>query len=470
MVERNPFRFHNGRVARTIDELIACCREDKAAAAHHLARDDFELWFTYMGYDYLAEWTAAIREEPDMRIRVELFTSLSPVLVFLQKSRERRLSFLLVGRTGVGKSSTINYFLGAEIAPVGDHVPVTASVVSYDTEIYGVPVRVTDTPGLCDGAKKNGEYLLDTRAAVEEKGLDCCWFVSTLVENRVRVDEIEALHDLTVAFGLKIWDQMVVVLTHADMFQAADAYIDRLEKRSRVLRERIGTTLVECGASADEAHRIAAGVPFVGVTNEHERTPSGERWLGELFQTTLERMPPLGAGSLLMATAERLSFTDGAAPAAKGNGRGSGKKKDNGKAKSKAPPAPSRPVPAVWSPPAPRAVQAAPRSSALEVRPKPKPPVLVGEIVNSAPPAPHKPREGFHEVHTVKAQPAVTVHQQIYIDNRGRFDKTVNQHIHQAVGADVREPSKSVLAIARVLDKGVKLMKGAVKAVVGWFF
>jgi len=54
----------------------------------------------------------------------------------LQAQIGKKFVFLLVGRTGVGKSSTVNSLMGKEIASVGDYEPTTMEVKNYDSEIF----------------------------------------------------------------------------------------------------------------------------------------------------------------------------------------------------------------------------------------------------------------------------------------------------------------------------------------------
>lgn len=55
---------------------------------------------------------------------------------------------LLLGKTGAGKSSFINYFLGKSIAETGDGKPVTPHLTAYEFRDGGYPITVFDTKGL----------------------------------------------------------------------------------------------------------------------------------------------------------------------------------------------------------------------------------------------------------------------------------------------------------------------------------
>ena len=68
----------------------------------------------------------------------------------------RPLDLLLVGATGVGKSSTLNALFGSEIAKVGEGVdPETMQVVHYE---LSEALRVWDSPGLGDGVASDKNH------------------------------------------------------------------------------------------------------------------------------------------------------------------------------------------------------------------------------------------------------------------------------------------------------------------------
>lgn len=124
----------------------------------------------------------------------------------LQAQNGKKFVLLLVGRTGVGKSSTVNSLMGKEIAPVGDYEPTTMEVKNYDSDINGIKCTVIDTPGLCDDLEEEEndyKYLELIRSKVNQ--VDSMWFVSRLDETRVSTDEKRGIKLISEAFKPKIW-------------------------------------------------------------------------------------------------------------------------------------------------------------------------------------------------------------------------------------------------------------------------
>ena len=308
------FSLSDGTAASSPDSLIRWCEANPQEGAQHLLTGDFAKWLTEWGRDDLVQVaTDALAHGRDDAEKLSLFIGFSKIADYFQRSLTRRFTFLLVGRTGVGKSSTINTLLGKEVAEIGNTVPVTSEVVSYDTDILSIPCRVVDTPGLSDGSRMDDDYLVRMHKAVGKPGVDCVWFVTPLTETRVRDDEISAINHITEAFGPEIWSRSVVVLSFADYLSVPERFQRQMTVRPGPLRKAIADA-VGGEPTRPVGSQIAAGIPFVAVTNEQDTTPDGAHWLGHLYVETLDRMSAAGFGPLFLALMGRAAGPAGPAP------------------------------------------------------------------------------------------------------------------------------------------------------------
>ena len=225
----------------------------------------------------------------------------------LEDGRGRRLNFLLLGRTGKGKSSTVNSFFGQEVAPVGDYEPTTITVEQYDHEINGIPVRIWDTPGLCDDLEEEDNdrrYLQEVCEKIKE--IDSVWFVASLDDTRVGADEKRGIQEISLALGKEVWQRGLIVFTFADKV-SPDEYPQRLQKRAELIRQEI---------SKYAGDRIARHILAVAVNNKGNTTPDGEPWLGELFAKVFTRLDNNALAPFLLVMSDSLTVSRSARAAA----------------------------------------------------------------------------------------------------------------------------------------------------------
>ena len=130
---------------------------------------------------------------------------------------------VVAGKAGVGKSTLINNFLHlnsskqAKTGLDGDHV--TTEVSEYKEELNGITVKIIDTPGL---------YAMDLPEATVTKTIamlnaytdggkaDLIFYCVSMVGGRIDEGDVNIIKTLTKAFGDKIWEQCILVLTRAD--------------------------------------------------------------------------------------------------------------------------------------------------------------------------------------------------------------------------------------------------------------
>ncbi|MCM1328138.1 MAG: GTPase domain-containing protein [Ruminococcus sp.] len=77
---------------------------------------------------------------------------------------------LLLGKTGVGKSAFINYFLGKELAKTGVGKPVTQEITSYELTDGKLPIEIFDSKGI--EAKTADEQKGDIISEVKKRNND----------------------------------------------------------------------------------------------------------------------------------------------------------------------------------------------------------------------------------------------------------------------------------------------------------
>lgn len=227
----------------------------------------------------------------------------------LERAKGKTFTFLLIGKTGVGKSSTVNSLMGATVAPVGDFDPCTTNVTIHETNLHEAIVRVIDTPGLCDEVEEKGndaKYLELIRQKISY-AIDAVLFVSRLDDNRVDASEKRGLRLITEAFGELFWKKAVIVFTHSD--KVSD---ERFEEYLRERTKRIHAQLLTHQLSNDTVYSI----PSVAVnnTNIEKVNPDGQKWIQQLYLTLLDRIEIQDSKDVFMLSTSHMVEKIGLSP------------------------------------------------------------------------------------------------------------------------------------------------------------
>jgi predicted GTPase len=308
MSQKQPFFFGDNDFAHNVEDMLRLSLSKYNTAVTFLINGDFEKWLTYLGKADLAKAATLARTEAKPPAdRLKDFLTACWLVVFsdkLEQAKQSSFTLLLIGRTGVGESSTVNTLLGRPVAKVSRYDVGTRGVEKYEPESSRIQFLVYDTPGLCDANPDKGNdkrYLEEMRSKVGK--VDCSLFVTQLTETRVRPEEEDALRFITDAFGPTIWNRSVIVFTCADLVKKAN-FKDDCEQRTLRINRAIKTAIsTSTGRQVLEPSEMG-DVPSVAVSNEEDTTPDGERWLGKLYTTVFERFSDNGLLPFLLATVE----------------------------------------------------------------------------------------------------------------------------------------------------------------------
>ena len=149
----------------------------------------------------------------------------------------KEMRILLVGKSGVGKSSFVNSLLQVHRATVGRLKPETNTVTEYPLILNPdagdpVTIRVFDTPGFGSSKKENKKYIAEIREKCEIVDVI---FLCIRVDDQFREEDRKTVALLAKEFNDKFWKKSVIVFTRANMVRPVGEH-KRAESRKEYLR------------------------------------------------------------------------------------------------------------------------------------------------------------------------------------------------------------------------------------------
>lgn len=188
------------------------------------------------------------------------------------------VNYLIVGKTGVGKTSLINSVAGIEIAEEGNELDIgTFDVESFKVthESTGTTLQFWDTPGLFDMTKKSDLYM--DKICDKYGECDLVLYCSDMTDTRITQQDKRTIHAFTQSLGAAFWQRSCFILTFGNCVEdprsrktTAEYFADTIKR----LRAAYGKVLKEAGVSADVIDKI----PFVPA-GYHPWSPDKEMYI-----------------------------------------------------------------------------------------------------------------------------------------------------------------------------------------------
>lgn len=201
-----------------------------------------------------------------------------------------RCNLLIMGKTGTGKSTLLNYICGNHLAKTGTGKPVTQEgLFEYLVMINGQEVKIFDSWGIEAGKVERWKTLIDN--ALKEHGVQKSmeeWFHSVIYCIQAGGGRVEDVDSEIIKRFLQEGYHLTIVLTKADQIDEDD----EAQLKKTILKEIEGAVkaekrgLLKVISTCAEEKKTRSGVtkPF-GKEDVQEAILSGWR------ETIIDRMP-----------------------------------------------------------------------------------------------------------------------------------------------------------------------------------
>ncbi|OAY62036.1 translocase of chloroplast 33, chloroplastic isoform X2 [Manihot esculenta] len=199
------------------------------------------------------------------------------------------LTILVMGKGGVGKSSTVNSLIGERVANVNSFSSEVSRPVMVSRTRAGFTLNIIDTPGLVEGGYVSYQALDLIKRFLLNKTIDVLLYVDRLDAYRVDDLDKQIISAISDSFGKEIWRKSLLVLTHAqlcppddlnyDVFSGrrSEAVLKTIHAGSRMRKRKFEVTAIPVGL-VENSGRCNKN------ENDEKILPNGEAWIPSLVK------------------------------------------------------------------------------------------------------------------------------------------------------------------------------------------
>lgn len=220
-------------------------------------------------------------------------TKLLELLGKLKQENVNSLTILVMGKGGVGKSSTVNSIVGERVVTISPFQSEGLRPMMISRARAGFTLNIIDTPGLIEGGYINDMALNNIKSFLLNKTIDVLLYVDRLDAYRVDNLDREVVKAITDSFGKRIWNRSLVVLTHAQLSPPDGLpYEEFFSKRSEALLKAL-----RLGAGLKKHEVQGSPIPVVLVENsgrcsknesDEKVLPNGIVWIPHTVEKITE--------------------------------------------------------------------------------------------------------------------------------------------------------------------------------------
>ena len=225
------------------------------------------------------------------------------------------LKILSTGKTGSGKSTLLNGLVGSEFV-VGHKLDAqTAGVEKHSHQIGNLKVIAWDSPGLQDKTNEEDYLKAMEKETDKEGGIDLLFYCIRMDETRSDLNKhFSAIRTITNAFGHEIWENALIVLTFANMYEyrlqitmGPKDLQEKFNEKVQEWKEKVVAELVEM--KVDKA--ITDKVPIQPAGFHRQlHLPGYDHWLSLLWARTFAAVKDSSKPILLAVNMERFTTKD----------------------------------------------------------------------------------------------------------------------------------------------------------------